>query len=405
MARFLYRARDSAGQLVMGTLEASDRRAVAVSLNRLGYQPVWIKPEGFLQGLRFRNPWRQERVDRQEVLVLLRELAALLRAGIPLAVSLEGATRQTQSPILRRVISDVARRVQGGASLSEALSNYPRLFTKLFVSMIRVGETAGILDQVLDRLAQLGTQEMETRSRIQSALVYPIALVGFSLLVVGGLLVSVLPKFVSIFQASKVVLPLPTRFLLGLSWVVRYFWWLIALVVVGVFRWAKRYYGTSKGRWEVDQRLLALPAVGVLYRKILITRITRTLGAMLQTGVPLLEALTVAEKTIPNVVFQRTLQQTRIGIAEGKSLADSWAVSGLFPPLVLQLVSVGERSGQLDTMLTEVATFYDPEIDLTIRNLTTLLEPFLLTTMGLLVGFIALSVLLPIFQLIHVFKR
>lgn len=402
---FSYQARDSAGRLVAGTLKASDERAVAASLSRSGYLPVRIEPAGALGGWSLDLLWKRRQIDRQEVLILMRELAALLRAGIPLATSLENAIQQTQSLLLRKVIGDVAERVQGGTSLSDAMAGHPDVFPELFISMVRVGEVAGILDQVLDRLAQLGTQELEMRSRVRSALVYPIVLISFALLVVNGLLVGVLPKFISVFQASKVALPWPTRLLLGVSWFLRRFWWLLgAGIGFGFLGW-RRYYASPQGRWNTDQRLLRLPLVGVLYRKIMIARVTRTLGAMLRTGVPLLEALEVAGKTVPNVVLQRTLQRTRQAAAEGKSLTEIWTASGLFPPLVLQLVSVGERSGQLDAMLTEVASFYDPEIELTTRNLTTLLEPVLLMVMGLLVGFITLSVLLPIFQLIHVFRK
>ena len=405
MSSFGYQARDSAGQLVVGTLEAADERAVALSLSRLGYQPIRIQRRGLPKELSLLTSWKAKRVDRQEVLILLRELAALLRAGIPLVSSLEGVIRQTQSPVLRQVLGDVAQRVKGGSSFSEGLSGHRNVFPELFISMIRVGEVAGILDQVLDRLAQLGTQELETRSRIQSALIYPLVLVGFALLVVNGLLVGVLPKFVGVFQSSRVALPWPTRLLLAVSGILRHQGWLLALLSVWGFWRAKRYYTTPQGRWRVDQWLLTLPAVGNLYRKVMVARVTRTLGAMLRTGVPLLEAINVTEKTVANVVFQRALQRTRLAVAEGQSLAESWVASGLFPSLVLQMVTVGERSGQLDTMLTEIAAFYDPEIELTIRNLTTLLEPAMLMFMGLMVGFIALSVLLPIFQLIHVFRR
>ena len=405
MPLFTYQARDSTGQLVVGTLEAVDKREVAVSLSRLGYQPVQIQQPGVLQELLALLPWRRQRIDRQEVLVLFQALATLLRAGIPLAASLEGSMQQTQSPLLRQVLGEVLRRVQGGSSFSEALAAHPQIFTELYISMIRVGEVAGILDQVLQRLAQLGTQELETRSRIRAALIYPLVLVGFAFLVVNGLLIGVLPRFVEVFQTSQIELPWPTRLLLGLSWVVRRFWWALALLAAAAFGWASRSYATPPGRLWVDQRVLTLPVVGELSRKIIIARIARTLGAMLKTGVPLLEALIAVEKTVPNVVFNRALQQTRLAVAEGKSLSEPWAASGLFPPLVLQMVSVGERTGQLDEKFLEIAAFYDPEVELTVRNLTTLLEPMLLLAMGLVVGFIALSVLLPIFKLIHVFRR
>lgn len=405
MPRFFYQARDAGGQLISGTLPAANERQVTASLVRIGYQPIRIQQAGLLQELLEWIPSKRNRVDRQEVLMLLRQLAALLRSGIPLAASLEGAIQQTQSPLLRQILFNVTQRVKGGASFSEALETYPNIFPEMFTSMVRVGEVAGILDQVLDRISQLGTQELETRSRIQSATVYPLVLILFALVVVSVLLVGVLPKFISVFQASKLALPLPTQLLLGISMVVRKYGWLIAMGLAAAAWWGRGFYASPHGRYWVDRQLLQLPLVGPVMRKVLTAWLARTLGAMLKTGVPLLEAISVTEKTIPNVVFQRVLQKTRLAVAEGKSLAESWAASGLFPPLVLQMVTVGERTSQLDTMLIEVAAFFDPEIELTVRNLTTLLEPILLATMGLVVGFIALSVLLPIFQLIHVFKR
>jgi len=405
MPQFSYKARDSAGKLTSGTLEAADERSVAVTLTQAGLQLIRVKKATLLEELLGILPLKRSRIERQDVLILLREMAALLRSGIPLASGLEGMIQQTQSPALRQVLEDVIRRVREGSSFSKALAHHPRAFPDFFISMIRVGEVAGILDEVLNRLAQMGLQELETRSRIQSALIYPLVLVGFALVVVNGLLLGVLPKFVSVFEASDMALPLPTRFLLGLSTTVRGYWWCIALVLFAGLWWIRRYYDDPKGRWQVDVGFLKVPLAGILYRKMLIARLTRALGAMLKTGVPLLEALNVAERLVPNVVFQRTLQLTRSAVAEGKPLSEPWARSGLFPPLVLQMVSVGERSGQLDAMLTEVAAFYDPEIDLATQRLTSLLEPVLLLVMGLMVGFIALSVLLPIFQLVSVFKR
>ncbi len=391
--------------MVVGMLEGDDERAVATSLTQQGFHPVRIRPQSSFDQLPGLANFGTKRVDRQELLLLLRELTSLLRAGIPLTTSLESAAGQNRSPALRKALTDITRRVNSGASFSDAVSSHPQDFPELFISMIRVGETAGILDQVLERLAQLGTQELETRSRVRSALIYPLTLVSFAFLVVSGLLVGVLPKFVGIFEASQVKLPWPTRLLLFLSGLMTHYWWLL-LISFFVFGWLFRaYYATPSGRWQIDQWTLYIPIVGPLYRKVMVAQIARTLGSMLRTGVPLLEALGVTEKTVSNVVYQRALQRTRTAVAEGKSLSEPLTASGLFPHLVLQLVSVGERSGQLDTMLGEVSAFYEPEIELSIRNLTTLLEPILLMGMGLVVGFIALSVLLPIFQLIHVFKK
>ena len=306
---------------------------------------------------------------------------------------------------MRQVLEDITRRVHGGASLSDSFTAYPKIFPDLFVSMIRVGETAGSLDQVLDRLSSMGTQELETKSRLMSAMIYPIVLVTFAVLLLNGLLIFVVPKFVNIFKSSEIALPVPTQILLFSSGILQRFWWLIMIAIAGCVWWFKKFYATPEGRKKVDRFILVSPGFGQLYCKIIIERMTRTLGGMLKTGVPLLEALSVTESTIPNVIFQDILHRTRISVAEGQSLAEPLSSSGFFPPLVIQLVSAGERSGQLDNMLMEIARFYEPEIDISIRKFTTVLEPVLLMGMGAMVAFIALSVLLPIFQLTKAFKK
>ncbi len=405
MPEFTYQARNADGELISGQLEGPDSRSVATALVRQGYHPVRIESKSTSLSLTKKIGWKSTRVNHQEILILFRELTSLLRAGISLSDALDTAAKQSGSESLEKILRSVTGRVHGGSSFSEALSAYPSIFPELYISMIKVGETAGILDQVLERLAVLGTQEMETRSRLRSALVYPLVLISFALLVVNGLLIGVLPKFVSIFQASQIQLPMPTRVLLACSNVVQHHWWALLIGLVLLVIGIQRYYTTKSGRWAIDTLLLKVPITGDLYQKILITRFTRTLGSMLKTGVPMLEAISVSEKTLNNVVFQRAIQRTYSAVSEGKSFAETLASSNLFPHMVIQLVTVGEKTGQLDAMLQESAAFYEPEIEMNIRNFTTLLEPVLLLTMGIVVGFIALSVLLPIFQLIHVFRR
>jgi len=284
------------------------------------------------------------------------------------------------------------------------LAKYPKVFSELFVSMIRVGETGGIMDRVLERLALLSTQEMEIYSRIQSAMTYPIVLVVMAFLIMNFILIGVLPKFVVVFKSSGAALPLPTQIVLGMSFILRRFWPLILLASAALVYYFRRYIRTERGRYQYHQWLMRVPIFGELYTKIQVARFTRTLSTLTGSGVPILHALLVVEKTITNVVIQRAIQNIRTALTAGSSLVEPFKASGIFSPMVTQMIAIGEKSGKIDTMLEDIAKFYEPEIENTIKNLTSLLEPFMLLAMGLMVAFIALSVLLPIFNLMKVFR-
>ncbi|MCD6093552.1 MAG: type II secretion system F family protein [Candidatus Omnitrophica bacterium] len=404
MPTFTYKARDSFGELISGAIEGDNKKAVAKSLNRLGYSVIQISLQKSLQPILtdFIKGFRP--ISKQEITVFTRQLATLSRSGMAISPALSIACEQTTNPKFRLILGDVVNHVQGGMSLSEALSKYPEVFSDLFVNMVKVGETGGILDKVLDRLVTLSTQELERNTRIRSALIYPIVLVAVAFLVVNFLLIGVLPKFVAVFRASQARLPLPTQLILSFSWILRHLW-LPLLIGVGCLAvWFKRYIKQPAGRYRFDSKVLKLPLFGKLYTKIMISRFTGVLSALIASGVPLLQALGVVEKTITNMVIRRIVQNIRTSITEGQSLAGAFKTSGFFPPMVVQMISVGEKTGKLDEMLRDISSFYDPEIEYTIRNLTTLLEPFMLLAMGAMVAFIALSVLLPIFNLIKVFR-
>ncbi|MBI2095124.1 MAG: type II secretion system F family protein, partial [Candidatus Omnitrophica bacterium] len=254
------------------------------------------------------------------------------------------------------------------------------------------------------RLGVLGTQEMEISSRIRAAMTYPIVLVVMAFFIVNFIMVGVLPKFVTVFSASKAPLPLPTQIVLGMSWTIRRFWPLMIGAAAAALFYFRRYTRTERGKFQFHRWLLKVPIFGDLYAKVQISRFTRTLSTLTGSGVPILQALTVVEKTISNVVLQRAIQGIRAAITAGSPLVEPFKASGLFSPMVVQMISIGERSGNIDKMLEDVSKFYDPEIEYTIKNLTSLLEPFMLLTMGLMVAFIAMSVLLPIFNLMKVFR-
>ncbi len=404
MPTYAYKVRDSKGELVTGTLEAVNENSAVARLDRLGYSIIEVRgqkaagygADGILE--RFKH------VDRRDVILFTRQLATLLRTGTSISVGLTTVCAQTTNKKFKAVLEDVTRSVHGGTSFSGALSRHPAVFSELFISMVEVGEAGGILDTVLDRLAALGIQELEMQSRIKSALVYPIVLVAVAFIVVNFLIVGVLPKFVGVFRASGAELPLPTQIVLGLSWIVRRLW-LPALIAAGLaFVWFRDFIGKEAGRFKFHSWCLKIPIFGELYKKIQISRFARAASALISSGIPLLQALSVVEKTVTNAVIRRAIENIRVAIAEGKPLVDQFQVSGMFSPMVVQMISTGEKSGKLDQMLQDVASFYDPEIEYTLKNLTALLEPFMLLVMGAMVAFIALSVLLPIFNLIKVFR-
>lgn len=404
MTAFNYKARNQQGELVVGTLDMDTESSVAASLDKLGYTILEVQTPSSIIPSFSRLADRFQGMNKQEVTLFSRQLATLIRSGMPLLPALSTICEQTVNKKFKVILEDIRASVQSGSSLSEALAKYPAVFSELFVSMVRVGETGGIMDQVLERLALLGTQEMEIQSRVMSAMTYPIVLVALSFLIVNFILVGVLPKFVMVFKASEAALPLPTLIVLGASWVLQKFWWLIFGALAVAFFLFQRYTSQGPGKLRFHRGLLKVPIFGELYAKIQVSRFARTLSTLTASGVPILQALSVVEKTITNVVIQKAVQDIRVAIASGSTLVEPFRASGLFSPMVVQMVAIGEKSGNIDRMLEEVSKFYDPEIEYTIKNLTALLEPFMLLAMGLMVAFIALSVLLPIFNLMKVFK-
>jgi len=404
MPIYRYKARDRIGELVIGKLEGADEAGIVANLDRLGYTVIEVTVEGktsfSLKG--FTENFK--RIDRQEINIFTRQLATLIRAGLALTPSLDTICEQTVNKKFKILLEDIQQAVRRGVSFSEALSRHPKIFSELFVSMIEVGEAGGMLDVVLDRLAALGVQEQETTSRVKAALVYPVVLVVIALVVVNFMIIGVLPKFAMVFSASQAKLPLPTQIVLGLSWVMRKFWYVVIIVIGLIVIAFKGYISKPEGRFKVHVALLKLPIFGELYVKIQISRFARTLSALTSSGITLLQGLVVVEKTITNLVMRRAIQNIRLSITEGRSLVEQFKASGFFTPMVVQMVATGEKTGKLDKMLEEVAAFYEPEIEYTVKNLTTLLEPIMLLAMGIMVAFIALSVLLPIFKLMKVFR-
>ncbi|MBL7085235.1 MAG: type II secretion system F family protein, partial [Candidatus Omnitrophica bacterium] len=390
MPTYTYKARDRQGELLTATIETENELSAAMSLRSLGYSVISIQKETQLEA-NLTDFWQKIRKTHQyELIFFSRQLSSLLKSGIAITVALSSIAEQTKNKLLKETINAVLKDIQTGVSFSEALAKHPDIFSDLFVSMIKVGETTGILDEVLERLTQLNMQELEVKARIKSAMTYPLILVTVAIIIVSFLLINIIPKFVVVFETYEAKLPLATQILLGISFLLRRLWLLVIAAVAIFIFWFRRYIKTEKGRYKFDFYLLRLPLFGQLYLKLIVARFSRTLGALVKSGVSILEALSVTEKTVGNSVISRVIDNIRSAITEGQSLTEPFKASGVFPATVIQMVSLGEKSGKLDQMLIEVANFYDREVDYTVRNITTALEPLLLLAMGAMVAFIAL---------------
>jgi len=405
MASFIYKAFDNQGMAVNGAVEATDDLMVATNLRHLGYSVVSIQEQTKTKKRLGEIIRKIKRIPAQDIILFSRQLSSMLKSGLSITSALSSISDQIKSEYLKEAIAGVFKDVEAGVTLSEALRKYPYVFDELFTSMIRVGETAGILDQVLDRLSELKTQELDIRTRIRSSLTYPVILVVVAIAVVSFLLIAIIPKFVAIFQTYEARLPISTQILLIISYVFKRAWFFVLIGLAGFTIWLRGYIKGEKGRYKFDYYSLKMPLVGEFFLKITISRFTRTLAALLKSGVPILEALSVTEKTIDNVVIAKVIQNIRFAISQGQSLSEPFRASGIFPQMVIQMISVGEESGRLDQLLTEVASNYERETEYAIKNITVALEPLLLLVMGIIVAFIALSVLVPIFNLIKVFRQ
>lgn len=404
MPHYRYHARDKDGKLLEGSQEAVRKDAVADQLASRGLIPVLIEEEKEPSTFRI-NALFDQRVKAQDLIVFSRQLSTLVSAGISFIQSLVTIESQTENPRLRAAINAIRREVETGASFSEALAKHPRVFSKLYVSMIRAGETAGILDEILDRLARLAEHEADTRERVKTAVRYPVIVVAAISAAFVFLVSFVIPKFAAIFARFKTELPLPTRVLIGINYVMHHYWFIL-LFGIGLLIWAVlRYVGTPQGRWNWDRLKLRLPVFGVLFQKVALSRFARVFSAMQKSGISMMLTLEITADTVGNVVIAQVLGKMRDSLRDGKGLLRPMEDSGMFPPLVMQMISVGEETGKIDVMLNKVSDYYDMDVEYTLRNLSTMIEPILLLFVGGMVLFLALGIFLPMWDMLSLFNR
>ena len=398
MPRFSYRAKDQNLQAIEGTIEADTEAAAISRLGGEGVFPISIIEVGASAGSQL---WRagSRRVSQRTLAYTTHQLADLLGGGLPLLSALMLLAKQTEQPSLRRVIESLASAVRDGRAFSDALAEHPTIFPPLYRSMVRAGETAGGLEPALSRLAELGEHEAELKSRVVTASAYPIFVLVFAIGITILLIAFVVPKIADVFIESGQLLPLPTRFLLGVSALFTRWWWALALGVTATGWMLRQWHASASGKAVIDRTLMIVPAVGTLVRRVETARFARNLGTMVGQGVPILQALDVVASNMANMTLRRAVVDVRDAVREGSSLASALSATQQFPVFVSNMVAVGEESGTVDAALLKVASGYEREVDRAIRNLTTILEPVLLVGVGGVVMFIVLAMLLPVFQI------
>lgn len=404
MAVYSYKATDYSGKIVKGFLEGADEKVVVIKLDALGYIPIRITPTGEGKG-GFQSNVSEifssvfTRVSGKDVMLFTQDLATLLEAGLPVDKSLSILIEVTDKEKFKEIIRNILKSVQGGSYLSDAMGKYPRVFSKFYVNMIRAGEAGGILEPVLIRLGVFLETSQDLKDYIISAMIYPV----FLLLVGGGsiivLLTFVIPKFSVIFSDLGAAIPLATRILLGLSDFIRNYWWVMAATVAILYYLFYKYSHTAEGRWMVDKKKIQLPIIGELVKKIEVARFARTLGTLIRSGVPILQALDLVKDIIGNRVIASAIEDVREKVQKGDRLAKPLSSSGMFPSLAIQMITVGEETGRLDDMLLKVAENYEKVVRAMIKRFIGLLEPAMILIMGVMVGAVVISMLMAIFSI------
>ena len=401
MPVFAYQGRTTQGSTA-GEVEAPDRTAAVAELRRKAILVTSIKE-------RAAGPARARvsfggKVKDKEMAIFTRQFSTMVDAGLPLVQCLTILSEQSESKTLRAVTSKVAAHVEAGSTLADALRRHPKTFDELFVNLVEVGEAGGILDTVLQRLSVYIEKAAALKRKVKSAMIYPATIVGVAFIVVIFMLTFVIPTFAKMFSTMGADLPLPTLIVIKLSEFAQRFWWLILAGAAGVVLGIRAYYRTEGGKSVIDALLLKLPIFGTLIRKVAVARFTRTLGTLVSSGVPILEGLRITARTAGNRVVERAVLDTRASVTAGKTLAEPLKASTVFPPMVVQMISVGEQTGALDAMLNKIADFYDDEVDTAVTALTALLEPMMIVFLGVVIGGLVIAMYLPIFRLVTLVK-
>jgi type IV pilus assembly protein PilC len=384
------------GLIKKGEMEAPSEAALRIHLRQQTIIPtkILIKGKEVKIGLPFKK-----KVQQRAVAIFTRQLSTMIDAGLPLVQSLEILSSQQDSPVFKKIIREIREDVEGGSTFAGALKKHPGTFDDMYTNLVVAGEEGGILDNILTRLANYIEKAEALKKKVKSTLVYPTTIVAVAVIVVGILMVFVIPVFETMFKSAGSSLPLPTLIVLTLSKLIKKYVIIFIPGVILFFYLFKKYYKTEKGKALIDRLLLRLPVFGPLFQKVAVARFSRTLGTLVSSGVPILDGLTIVSKSSGNRAVEIAILNARSSIREGETISEPLGRSGIFPPMVIQMISVGESTGALDAMLSKIADFYDEEVDVAVSNLTSLLEPLLMIFLGVVIGGVVIAMYLPIFNM------
>ena len=402
MPTFKYTARGNSGAKQSGSITADNRQAAVQMLQSRGLQPDQVtEARGGMMAFGSATAKLNKRVKTNDLLIFTRQLSTIVSAGLPLLQGLDILSDQTDDLNFAAIITNIAQDVESGETFSDALRKYPKAFPDLYVSMVRAGEAGGDLDGVLLQLADYLEASEDLKRRIKSAMTYPVVAFGLILLISAGLIVWVVPQFAEIFGSFGKALPAPTQILINISHFLRlwYSWFIIIAVIAGIVVFVRIYRSTESGRYNIDALKLRLPVFGKLLSKVSVSRVTRTLSTLTKSGVPILQALEIVERTAGNEVYARAIKNAGESVRNGETLADPLARSEVFPAMVTRMIAVGEKTGALESMLMKISDFYDSEVRAMVDSLTSIIEPILIAMMGIVVGGIVIALFMPILQL------
>ncbi|MCM8782836.1 MAG: type II secretion system F family protein [Candidatus Omnitrophica bacterium] len=398
--RYRYTAKDKNGRALTGTLETSSEIEAINELHRQELIVISIKAE------RKSLPvLKKKKVKLEDLAILSRQLATLIDAGIPLVQALGILEEQIENHYLKMILLSVRKDIEAGVSLPDALSKHSDVFSELFINMAKAGETSGMLDEILDRLAAYFEKTSSLIRKIRSGLVYPAVVIVMAVLITAILLLKVVPTFKGIFEMLGGKLPLPTLILISVSDFLRRFFFLFMLILIGGGFLFRQYINTEKGRYEFHKKKLQIPVLGELFRKVAIARFSRTLSTLIKSGVNILNALEIVGKTSGNRVIEQAVNKCRDSIREGETIATPLANSGVFPPMVCRMISVGEKTGQLENMLIKIADFYEDQVDAAVAGLVSMIEPLVIAFLGIVIGGIVISLFMPVFKITELIGR
>jgi type IV pilus assembly protein PilC len=396
MPTFEWKGTSRNGQTQTGVLVADSKDAVIAMMRRQQIVVTAIKEKGKEIAL----PKFGGGVPPQAIAIFTRQFSVMIDAGLPLVQCLEILGNQQENKTFKRVLIQIRQDVESGSNLADSMRKHPKVFNDLYTNMVAAGEAGGILDTILQRLANYIEKAVKLNAQVKSAMIYPVAVISIACIVVAVILWKVIPVFASLFVSLGAELPMPTRIVIALSNFIADFWWLIGLVIVATWYSLRKYHGTYKGKRVLDGLLLKMPILGILLRKIAVARFCRTLATLTASGVPILDGLTITARTAGNAVVEDAIMATRKSVEEGKTISEPLGDTEVFPPMVVQMIAVGEQTGALDTMLSKIADFYEDEVDIAVAGLMKLLEPVLIAFLGVAIGGIVIAMYMPMFTLI-----